>query len=297
MSDAINSTTNNFGAPYLTLQEYKNAPTNIDIDNLVYNSIDPLAQDTELANVIARASSWIDTYCNQILGATLETETQRNRIRNDGTIRFHPRYNPIVALTALQFGTNPNFLTTVPDCSVCWLENQEVIFPFGTQSYNQSGTGSVVFGSSNYSGAEVYLKYTYVNGYTNTLIATANQGDSVLTVTDGIGITAGQTLKIYSGLDAETVTVADTYVFNTESVPLTKPLLSSHTAGTSISALPPAVKQAAILATTAFLKVRGDNSMVMNVGSTPGQAVEGAQKIGTELALAQDLLKPYRRIR
>lgn len=297
MSEAINSTTNNFGTPYLTLAEYKNAPTNIDIDNLVYNSIDPLAQDTELSNVIARASSWIDTYCNQILGATKETETQRNRIRNDGTIRFHPRYNPIVALTALAFGTNPDFLTQVPDCSVCWLENQQVIFPFGTQSYNQSGTGPVVFGSSNYSGAEVFLKYTYINGYANTLIAVAEQLATSLTVVDGTGITAGQTLKIYSGMNAETVTVANTYVFGSETVPLTKPLLYTHTAGTSISALPPAIKEAAILVTTSFLKVRGDNSMVMSVGSTPGQAVEGAQNIGTELALAQELLKPYRRIR
>jgi hypothetical protein len=79
VANAINPTTQQFSIPYLTTQEYRNAPTAIDIDNLVFNSQDPEAQDNELANVIARASSWVDTYCNQILGATYETETQRSR--------------------------------------------------------------------------------------------------------------------------------------------------------------------------------------------------------------------------
>ena len=75
------------------------------------------------------------------------------------------------------------------------------------------------------------------------------------------------------------------------------PLAYDHASGTSISALPPAIKEAAILVTTSMLKVRGDNSMVMNIASRPGQVVEGSQKLGTELKIAMDLLAPYRRIR
>ena len=52
VADAINPTTHQFSTPYLTIQEYKNAPTAIDIDNLVFNSSDPDVQDSELANVI-----------------------------------------------------------------------------------------------------------------------------------------------------------------------------------------------------------------------------------------------------
>ena len=72
MANGYTGTTQQFSTPYLTLGEYKSAPTAIDIDNLVFNSQDPDVQDSELTNVIARASSWIDTFCNQVLAATNE---------------------------------------------------------------------------------------------------------------------------------------------------------------------------------------------------------------------------------
>jgi hypothetical protein len=87
MANAYTHTTEAFSTPYLTLGEFKNAPTSIDIDNLVFNSQDPDTQDSELVNVIARASSWIDTFCNQVLAATTESEQQRSRwVPSDGSI-------------------------------------------------------------------------------------------------------------------------------------------------------------------------------------------------------------------
>jgi hypothetical protein len=65
VANAINPTTQQGSTSYLTNNEYRNAPTAIDIDNLVFNSTDPDVQESELANVISRASSWVDTYCNQ----------------------------------------------------------------------------------------------------------------------------------------------------------------------------------------------------------------------------------------
>ena len=299
MANAINPTTQQFSIPYLTTQEYRNAPTAIDIDNLVFNSSDPDVQDSELANVIARASSWIDTYCNQILGATTETETQRSRIAPDGTIKFHPRYNPIIALTDLWYGNPSTNLIQAQDCSVAWLENQQIIFPYASQSSLFTSQGPLQFGFPSSSGALVYLKYTYINGYANTLIATAVATQSSLTVTDGTGITTGDTLKIYDGMYSENVTVANNYVFGSTTVPLTRPLVYSHTAGVSISALPPAIKEAAILATTAMLKVRGDNSLTMAVGTLPSQATtpQVQASISDDMSLAMSLLAPYRRIR
>ena len=98
-------------------------------------------------------------------------------------------------------------------------------------------------------------------------------------------------------MSSEFVTVANTYTFDSDTVPLVSPLAYTHANGVSISALPPAIKEAAILVTTSFLKVRGDNSMVMQVVQSASQTVPGADKIGNEIALAQQLLMPYRRVR
>lgn len=299
MADAINPTTHQFSTPYLTLKEYKNAPTAIDIDNLVFNSSDPDVQDSELANVIARASSWIDTYCNQILGATQETESQRSRISSDGYIKWHPRYNPVIALTDLWYGNPSTNLYHASDVSSAWIEDQQILYPYASMSTLLTSQGPLQFGFPSTSGTQVYLKYTYINGYANTTIVTAVAAATSLIVASGLGITVGQQLKIYDGMYSENVTVADTYVFGSTTVPLETPLIYSHESGTSISALPPAIKEACILATTAMLKIRGDSSLTMSVGTLPSNyaADNIQQNIGSDMGMAMDLLKPYRRIR
>lgn len=297
MANAISPITYSFSTPYLTTDEYRNAPTAIDIDNLVFNSSDPDVQNSELANVIARASSWIDTYCNQILSSTVDTEQQRVRIRPDGTIRFHPDNYPVIALLSLAYGTDPNNLILAPDCSIAWIENQEIIFPYASSSVTYTSQGPLAFGFPSTPTAETFIRYTYINGYANTVIVTATAGQSSLIVENGAGFRAGSTYKIYDGLATENVTVASSYTFGSNTIPLNSPLLYSHAPGISISGLPPAVKEAAILVTTAMLKVRGDNSMIMNVTTQPSVAIPGSQNIGEDMALAKELLATYRRIR
>lgn len=296
MANGYGYTTQLMTIPYLTLEEYKNAPTAIDLDNLVFDSQDPEVQDAELHNVITRASSWIDTYCNQVIGATKETEQQRSRVSTDGSIRLHPRFSPIVALTDFNYGY-PTNMAKLGDCSIAWIEDQQIIIPNATLG-SWTSQGPLSFGSYNGGPSnQMFLKYTYVAGYANTVIVTAVATESSLTVEDGTGITAGQMLSIYDGLGNEHVTVADTYEFGSTAVPLTRPLVYDHVPGTSISALPPAIKEAAILITTAFLKVRGDSSMSMMVTTSPSIATPGSEKYGDELALATRLLSSYRRIR
>ena len=297
MSNGYTGTTHIFSTPYLTLDEFKNAPTAIDIDNLVFNSQDPDVQDAELSNVIARASSWIDTYCNQVLSATVEQEQQRTRISPDGTIRLHPRYSPLIALMSFQYGNPSTSLQTLPDCSTTWVEDAQFIVPYANLSTTYSSQGPLQFGFPTSPRVETFVKYTYVAGYANTTIVSATAGQTSITVADGTGITAGLRLKIYDGMSCEFVTVANTYTFDSDTVPLVSPLAYTHANGVSISALPPAIKEAAILVTTSFLKVRGDNSMVMQVVQSASQTVPGADKIGNEIALAQQLLNPYRRVR
>lgn len=297
MANGYGNTTQLLSIPYLTLDEYKNAPTAIDLDNLVFNSQDPEVQDAELSNVIARASSWADTYCNQVLGATVETEQQRSRVSTDGSIRFHPRFSPVVALLNFNYGY-PTNMATLGDCSVAWIEDQEIIIPNATLG-TWTSQGPLSFGSYNGGpGNQMFLKYTYVAGYTNTVTELpSDAGDTEFVVHDGTGIVAGQVLSIYDGMNNEHVTVADTYVFGSTTVPVTHPMLYAHNAGVSVSALPPVIKEAVILITTAFLKARGDSSMTMAITSNPGQVLPGSEKFGNELILAQRLLSSYRRIR
>jgi outer membrane lipoprotein-sorting protein len=106
-------------------------------------------------------------------------------------------------------------------------------------------------------------------------------------------------LYLYDGASTERVTVADSYTFGSTTVPLTSALVYAHTAGVSVSNLPAAIKEATILMTTAYLKIRGDASMTMAITNTATQQSPGtgSGRIGTEVGHVQDLLKPFRRIR
>ena len=145
MANAISPIIRQVSSPYLSLQEFKNAPTALDYGNLVAGG-NQAAQDAELSNAITRASSWIDQYCNQIIGATQDTEQQRVRISSDGTIKFHPKYFPIVALTSFSWGADPQSLVSAPDCSIAWLEEQQVIFPYANAATNWSSQGPLSLG-------------------------------------------------------------------------------------------------------------------------------------------------------
>ena len=83
--------------PYISVAEYKDAPTSIDYDNLVVGG-NANAQDAELARVILRATSYLNEYLNQDLVASLTTETQRVRLNTQGFIALHPDINPIISL-------------------------------------------------------------------------------------------------------------------------------------------------------------------------------------------------------
>jgi hypothetical protein len=284
-------------APYLTLTEFKNAPTALDYGNLVVGG-NQAAQDAELSNAILRASSWIDQYCNQIIGATTNTENQRTRTKTDGTLRIHPKNFPVVALTNLQYGSTPQNLVNAGDCSIAWFEEQQIIFPYSQLPTSMSSQGPLSFGFPGTPGREIFVNYTYVNGYANTTIATnSTLGATTITVQDGTGIVAGEMLTIYDGASTERVVVGSTYTFDSNTVPLVSPTSFAHTAGVAVSALPAAIKEAAILVTSTFLKIRGDSALVLAVTNNPGTQVDGSQQLGNDLAIAQMLLKPFRRIR
>lgn len=283
--------------PYITVAEYKNAPTSIDYNNLVIGG-NQNAQDAELEKVILRASSYMDEYFNANLNATKYIETQRTRFTPDGFIALHPNNYPILSLEDFNYGTNPNNLIQLTDPSLAWFEEQQVIIPLSNIATAYSSQGPLSFGGYGLPRQQVYCKYTYVAGYVNNPIASGTAGQSTITVARADGILPNQKLRIYDGVNSEAVTVASNYVYGSTTVPLTTPLLFSHGVNASIGNLPNAIKQACILITTAFLKVRGDSSMTMNITTFPqANPTPGANRYGSEIALALDMVNKYRRIR
>jgi hypothetical protein len=297
MTSVVSPISPQISRPYLTLDEYKNAPTALDYGNLVQGGTQA-QQDAELTNAITRASSWIDQYCNQVLVSTLDVEQQRVRLSTDGTIRIHPQYHPIVSLNALNIGSYPGQSTAVTDLSSAWIEDQSIIIPISSAQLNMSSQGSLGLGFANGPRGVIYANYTYINGYPLSLIGTASSaGATSLILDSGLGITAGQTLKIYDGASSENIVVASTYTYGSNTIPLTSPALYAHAVGVSVSALPAAVKEACILITSAYLKIRGDASLTLDVTTRPGQQLPGAQQFGNDMAHAQEILKTFRRMR
>ena len=280
---------------YLTVAEYKNAPTSIDIDNLVING-NQAAQDAELNNVILRASSYMDEYFNQNLVATQNTETQRVRMTPQGYISLHPFHNPIISLESFEYGSVPNTLYSLGDCSQAWFEDQQIIIPSNQLLSTWTSQGPLQFGIPAMPGGQIFTKYTYVAGFVNTLVVEAVAGEETMTVLNHEGIIAGSMLRIYDGSKSETVFVDTTYIYGSTTVPLTRALTYSH-AGVATGNMPNAVKQACILITTAFLKARGDSSMTMGITPRAQSQTTGGERYGKEIALALDMVDKYRRIR
>jgi len=283
---------------YLTIAEYKNAPTAIDYNNLVVGG-SAAQQDAELAAVIQRASSWIDIYVNQPLIAQNFTEQSRTRMTQEGYMVISPDYNNVVAINSLSYGPTPTNLTVVGATALqsCWFEKSQIVFPISQVGLTYSSQGPLSFGFPPSSRSKIYASFNYCAGYCNGNIQTATAAATSFTMIDPIGLTAGTVVTIYDGQYTEQVTISPSYTYGSTTINITTPLKYAHASGVAVGNMPQAVKQAAILVTTDFLKVRGDNSLTMAVTTraTSGPSVQDI--IGSDMALAKELLAPFRRMR
>jgi len=233
------------------------------------------------------------------LSAQYFTEQQRTRITPEGFLVISPDYNNIIALTALSYGVTPTNMVTADPTTLnqTWMEKAQMIYPLSQLGLTYSSMGPLSFGFPPTSRSRIYANYTYVAGFTNTFIASATAGATTFTVQNATGITPDDYLTIYDGQYTETVFTTSDYAFGSTTVTITSPLQYAHSSGVSIGSLPQAIKEAAILITTDFLKVRGDNSLSMAVTTraTSGPSVQSI--IGSDLQLAIELLRPFRRMR
>lgn len=118
-----------------------------------------------------------------------------------------------------------------------------------------------------------------------------------MTVQDATGVVAGMQLRIFDGASSEKVTVASNYTYGSTTIPLISPLGFNHVNGVAFGNLPNTIKQAAILVTTGFIKLRGDSSMTMAMTASPSRTVSGTQLYGAEISMALQMLDLYKRVR
>jgi len=296
VSLAINPQVTTYAAatPYLTVAEYQNAPTSVNTDNLVSGGTK--AQNAaELANVIARASSWADNICRQVLAATLDIDPiARYRVNRWGTVIVPLNRKPILEIDAISVGPTPSLMAPLTSAQAADLVIGASTLEIPVASLPQLGNAYLAYGI----GSRVLVQVNYVNGYPNTVSTDpATVGDSSIDVASVLGIYPGSTLQVYDDVNSgEQIQVASTYTTGDLTLPLVAPLMADHAAGVSVSALPPAVKQAVISLTSSLLKSRGSTAIVMRSATEPGGSAP-TDPAGPDVARATKLLDPFRRVR
>ena len=286
--------------PYISLNEFKYSPTAgaIDFSNLTSNA-GQVAQDRALSELITRASSKIDNYCYGKLGtlnATSNVENGRYRLDRDGRFKIHPKYTPVIGISAFEWGNTPGALSPVAlTLSNAWLEDESlIILPYSssaTTTYSGTNTLSSLVTSND---GEYYCQWTYINGWNNSFMtAQASTGATSITLLDPTGIYPGNQTTIWDGMNDELITVSPTYVPGTNVVSLASPLLYTHGIGTNVSGIPAAVKQACVHLVVSMIKQRGQGGVMLDeMGASTTVSGKIEQSAEDEIQ-AFMLLEPY----
>lgn len=271
--------------PYITAAEYMAAPTGVNVSQLVPRGT--LEQNMDaLESMIARGSSFVDQICNQVLCATIDVQSGTYRIQSGGMLRVPTTFSPIIAVNSIRVGVSPSTMSEINNMNEVWIDRKVVSFPIDTFRLLPTYTSAV-------SNSRPYVEIEYINGWANTLTTSASAaGDQSVQLKDPFAMTTGTQLYFSDPGKSEDV-VVESIVGNT--VTFTAPLKFAHDANVSVSALPHAVKQAAILCTSALIKTRGSEATIMASMAAPHpNRTSGSEDGGMqEIAIARQLLKQF----
>lgn len=254
---------------YLTPAEVKGSPiaNAIDFTQLIPGG-DFKTQDSALASLISQASAEADQYCLGAvgtLGATVNTESGRYRSNRRGQIVIHPGFWPILEVKTFSIGTAPGQTTALPVSNDnCWIEQRQFVITASSSSWTSQGpTDLSGFGWS--AGGYQFCQYTYVNGYfAQFLSSPVAAGASTIVIPSTTGLYPGLPFTIYDGSLSETLTVATSWDSVSTTIPLAAAIVHAHGAGTSVTTLPPTIKEAVIHLVVAKVKARGQGGFVLN---------------------------------
>lgn len=301
--------------PYVTVAEFKSAPTWLDVDDLIPGG-GQNQQDDELFNVLLKASRWADNFCNKRLGAHTAYEQFRTRIDRYGRVKLYPSDSPVRKVVAFAYGPDPQLMTTLTDFTQVWIENSQGIV-VSSIPFRGSFFGSLEFGMIPIQGTEIFCQIQYVAGYACTALSSSvTAGSSSLVVQDPTGFLApaapvtglsvtlpGSTARIWDPAAEEAVTVS---AINGSTLTLTSPLLNSHTVNpgvagqVNVSELPPEIHQAVVSMAVALMLREDAGEEEPFAGSPGGPSLRRSASGGAAAGLldnAYELLEPYRRVR
>lgn len=306
--------------PYVTPAMLIAAPTGIAWDTIPPGrSVTDQQRTAEQLNICMRATSSVDSWCNQVLRATVDTETvtgpnfRMTFQQATGNARIILSRWPVLQVTQVQVSPNaaiPRQWTTLAAGSAVpeWqpLGVYGASQPSGAGEGGQSilvAPGAVTWGLGR-SGYAVQV--TYVNGWPHcSLTSAVLAGASSIAVDDCTGwTTVGPTTADQPGAagviyDAGSQEVAQVTAASAAAGPgtltLAAPLQHPHAAGVLFSSMPASVQWATILFATAEALTRGATSTT--VQSIPGGSGSGQGRAGLQglSDMAQKQLAPYRR--
>lgn len=310
------------GTPYITVPMLLNAPTGV-AWNLIPapKSGGTPAQLAEVTALCWRATSIVDTYCQQVLRATVDNEylqgpgaprvgIQRGTCNGLLVMRRWP-VTQVLAIQTSQNSSFPRTWTTVP------AGQYEVLHPLINQ-YTDSASATGPDGGSSILVAPGYIVdwygrngqrvlVSYTNGWPHTsLTANASAGATTISVDDVTGWT-GASGFAYDGASTEPVSVTAVNATNPLQLPngvgtaqtgpgtvtLSAPLAYAHTAGTVVSALPANVLWATVLAAAEQALTSGITSVTIQ--NIPGSETSGGKGVEDLSAMYEVLLEPFRR--
>ena len=290
--------------PYMSVPMFKtDSRRGVPVDQLVPGG-DDYENELALSGYIEDASAAMDSYCQQILAATMDTQTKRVSVARTGYVNVHPRYIPVIGVTSFAIGSTPG--TVAPLASLAGA----IVAPdmFSIPAYAgalpiNTNQGPIQFGSPAVVPGQAWATYTYANGFpVTTLTAPITAGATSISVADTTGIVAGLTwLTVYSGQSrkrflAGTVSTAPTGGLGTgpgtvacAAGTFDKDVTTTGKWAVMVSALPPDAIQACVLLTRAFIKESGGANL-----STPTIAANGSGSgdngAGDDIAKAYEIL-------
>jgi hypothetical protein len=255
---AVGVTTIHPTRPFITPGLYKQEPMGVPADNLVSGG-SPLAQENELRRIIQRASAEMNSFCygasGGVLHATVDTEAYDVRMDHYGQLTLTPSFTPVLALTALSYGSDPSYMSTQTDFSQVKVKQHEIkvlAYPFT----GQSSQGPLQFGRISGPDGRYWTQYSYVNGWPLTsLTANVTAGTNVvIPVGDTTGIYAGATTLTIRSPFGQDESFIPTAVTSTSVTAAT--LQYNHQQGDQCDALHEDIYSAAVEIITGMLKRR-----------------------------------------